>query len=315
MRSAVRPEYTVSRSLPEHAGSVATASRATPTAAESPVRRLIRWRTLAKPCRLCKASLTMHRSLAQHRDRGPDRHLHAGARRGRQRRPRGAARTRRRGRSSGGHPGRRRRFDRCHRRDRRRRRRRGRDRAGVVGSRGRRPAWPCDRRRLRARPSLPSATPTASMRPRSSNDWWRRSSPGTRTTSSARASPATGGRCDRTAGSATSLLTVALSVVARRWITDGQSGYRALSADAARSAEIAHDYNYAQVLTLDLLAKGYRYAEVPISYHFRTHGRSFVRLGPYLRHVVPAVWRMNGRPSVARTDARRGSRPVPRIAD
>ena len=40
-----------------------------------------------------------------------------------------------------------------------------------------------------------------------------------------------------------------------------------------------HDYNYAQVLTLDLLAKGYRYAEVPISYRFREHGRSFVRLG------------------------------------
>jgi hypothetical protein len=43
------------------------------------------------------------------------------------------------------------------------------------------------------------------------------------------------------------------------------------------------------VLTLDLLAKGYRYAEVPISYRFRTTGRSFVRLLPYLRQVVPAV--------------------------
>ena len=52
-----------------------------------------------------------------------------------------------------------------------------------------------------------------------------------------------------------------------------------------------HDYNYAQVLTLDLLAKGFRYAEVPISYRFREHGRSFVRLVPYLRAVVPAVWR------------------------
>ena len=33
-----------------------------------------------------------------------------------------------------------------------------------------------------------------------------------------------------------------------------------------------HDFNYAQVLTLDLLAKGYRYAEVPISYAFRDRG-------------------------------------------
>lgn len=74
-----------------------------------------------------------------------------------------------------------------------------------------------------------------------------------------------------------------------RGLTDGQSGYRALSPAAAADAEVVHDFNYAQVLTLDLLAKGYRYAEVPISYGFRTTGRSFVRLVPYLRQVVPAV--------------------------
>jgi len=87
------------------------------------------------------------------------------------------------------------------------------------------------------------------------------------------------------------VLTALLSLVARRRISDGQSGYRALSPAAAASAEIIHDFNYAQVLTLDLLGKGYRYAEVPISYRFRDHGRSFVRLGPYLRRVVPAVYR------------------------
>jgi len=72
-------------------------------------------------------------------------------------------------------------------------------------------------------------------------------------------------------------------------VTDGQSGYRALSAAAAADACVVHDFNYAQVLTVDLLAKGHRYAEVPISYAFRTTGRSFVRLVPYLRRVVPAV--------------------------
>ena len=87
------------------------------------------------------------------------------------------------------------------------------------------------------------------------------------------------------------VLTWALSVVARRRITDGQTGYRAFSPRAAADAEIIHDYNYAQVLTLDLLAKGYRYAEVPISYRFRTSGKSFVKLGRYLRQVVPAVYR------------------------
>jgi glycosyltransferase involved in cell wall biosynthesis len=85
------------------------------------------------------------------------------------------------------------------------------------------------------------------------------------------------------------VLTAALAIVARRRITDGQSGYRALSPAAASSARIAHDYNYAQVLTLDLLRRGYRYAEVPISYSFREHGRSFVRLDRYLRRVVPAM--------------------------
>ena len=87
------------------------------------------------------------------------------------------------------------------------------------------------------------------------------------------------------------VLTWALRAVTGEPITDGQSGYRALSARAAAEAEIGHDYNYAQVLTLDLLHRGFRYAEVPITYAFRDGGTSFVRLGRYLRHVGPAVWR------------------------
>lgn len=87
------------------------------------------------------------------------------------------------------------------------------------------------------------------------------------------------------------VLTRALSFVARTRITDGQTGYRAFSPAAAASAEIVHDFNYAQVLTLDLLAKGYRMREVPISYHFRTEGESFIKLGRYLRAVGPAVYR------------------------
>lgn len=87
------------------------------------------------------------------------------------------------------------------------------------------------------------------------------------------------------------VLSLVLSVVARRRISDGQSGYRALSYRAAAAAELVHDYNYAQVLTLDLLGKGFRYAEVPINYRFRTEGKTFVRLLPYLRAVIPAVLR------------------------
>ena len=85
------------------------------------------------------------------------------------------------------------------------------------------------------------------------------------------------------------VLTLMLRFIARRPISDGQSGYRAFSREAAADAEIVHDFNYAQVLTLDLIAKGYRYAEMPITYGFRVTGRSFIRLGRYLRHVLPAI--------------------------
>jgi glycosyltransferase involved in cell wall biosynthesis len=110
------------------------------------------------------------------------------------------------------------------------------------------------------------------------------------------------------------VLTRLLSFVARRRdITDGQSGYRALSYDAAAAAEIVHDFNYAQVLTLDLLDKGFRYAEVPITYRFRESGRSFVRLGSYLRAVVPAVYRELNRSVL--DDVGRERRPSGRPVD
>jgi glycosyltransferase involved in cell wall biosynthesis len=86
-------------------------------------------------------------------------------------------------------------------------------------------------------------------------------------------------------------LTAATRWISRQPVTDGQSGYRAFSRQAAEAAELVHDYNYAQVLTLDLVAKGFGYHEVPISYRFRRSGRSFVRLGRYLRAVLPAMWR------------------------
>ena len=86
----------------------------------------------------------------------------------------------------------------------------------------------------------------------------------------------------------------AASTAGRRGVplTDGQSGYRAMSREAAAAAVVAHDYNYAQVLTLDLLGRGFRYLEVPITYAHRQVGRSFVRLPTYLRRVLPTMWRV-----------------------
>jgi hypothetical protein len=61
-----------------------------------------------------------------------------------------------------------------------------------------------------------------------------------------------------------------------RYISDGQTGFRAFSRRALDVAEIIHDYNYAQVLTLDLLRKGMRLAEAPVSYRRRRQGTSFI---------------------------------------
>ncbi len=87
------------------------------------------------------------------------------------------------------------------------------------------------------------------------------------------------------------VLTWMVAFLSRTKVTDGQTGYRAFSPAAAADAEVIHDFNYAQVITLDLIAKGYRYAEVGITYRFRSTGDSFIKLGPYLRRVMPAIYR------------------------
>ena len=81
-----------------------------------------------------------------------------------------------------------------------------------------------------------------------------------------------------------------LCLASGRRITDGQTGFRAFSRRALECAEIIHDYNYAQVLTLDLLKKGMRLKEVPISYSFRTKGKSFIGI-KYLWRVPLAMLR------------------------
>jgi hypothetical protein len=73
--------------------------------------------------------------------------------------------------------------------------------------------------------------------------------------------------------------------------SDGQTGYRALSARALAAARVPHDYNYAQVLTLSLWGAGIEAIEVPIRYRRRVAGRSFVRYPEYLARVAPALWR------------------------
>lgn len=83
--------------------------------------------------------------------------------------------------------------------------------------------------------------------------------------------------------------TLLQSALLRKWIYDGQSGMRAFSRQAMIHAEINHDYNYAQVLTLNLVRKGFRVKEVPISYQVRSKGKSFIKFRAYLTSVIPAI--------------------------
>ena len=84
--------------------------------------------------------------------------------------------------------------------------------------------------------------------------------------------------------------TLLLALLTRRRMTDGQTGMRAFSREAAAAAEVIHDYNYAQVLTLDLLRKGCAFEEIPIRYRLREHGASFVSWR-YPAKVLPAILR------------------------
>jgi glycosyltransferase involved in cell wall biosynthesis len=85
------------------------------------------------------------------------------------------------------------------------------------------------------------------------------------------------------------------SILLLRWIYDGQTGMRAFTRQAAEHAEIIHDYNYAQVITLNLLRKGFRMKEIPIDYQVRTAGESFIKFN-YIFKVLPAMAREMKRP-------------------
>lgn len=86
------------------------------------------------------------------------------------------------------------------------------------------------------------------------------------------------------------------SLLLRKWIYDGQSGMRAFSRQVLEHAEIIHDYNYAQVITLNIIRKGFRMKEVPINYQVRTKGQSFIKFQSYLTSVLPAIIKEMRRP-------------------
>lgn len=86
------------------------------------------------------------------------------------------------------------------------------------------------------------------------------------------------------------------ALLLRKWIYDGQSGMRAFSRHAMEEAEIIHDYNYAQVVTLNLIRKGFRMKEIPIRYQVRKTGESFIKFRSYMTSVLPAILKEMRRP-------------------
>ncbi|WP_423801416.1 glycosyltransferase family 2 protein [Neobacillus sp. SAB-20_R2A] len=90
--------------------------------------------------------------------------------------------------------------------------------------------------------------------------------------------------------------TLLQALLLRKWIYDGQSGMRAFSRQAMMEAEIIHDYNYAQVLTLNLIRKGFRMKEIPIHYQVRKAGESFIKFRAYMTSVLPAIIKEMTRP-------------------
>ena len=104
------------------------------------------------------------------------------------------------------------------------------------------------------------------------------------------------------------------SLLLRRWIHDGQSGMRAFTRQAMQHAEIIHDYNYAQVLTLNLARKGFRVKEVPIPYHVRSTGSSFITFRGYLSSVLPAIWKEWNR-KVERIDIQKNACNLDRLEE
>jgi glycosyltransferase involved in cell wall biosynthesis len=92
------------------------------------------------------------------------------------------------------------------------------------------------------------------------------------------------------------VFTLLQAVLLRKWIYDGQSGMRGFSREAMERAEIIHDYNYAQVITLNLIRQGFRLKEVPITYQVRTKGQSFIKFRQYVTSVIPAVYKEMRRP-------------------
>ena len=87
-------------------------------------------------------------------------------------------------------------------------------------------------------------------------------------------------------------VTWAMNVLFDCYIRDMMTCFKLMPLELYRSLDISsRGFGMEAEITGKLLARRIRPFEVPITYRFRTTGRSFVRPLRYLRKVVPAVWR------------------------
>jgi glycosyltransferase involved in cell wall biosynthesis len=74
-------------------------------------------------------------------------------------------------------------------------------------------------------------------------------------------------------------------------VTDGQTGLMAFHEKYLRVFEIPYDYNETQQLIMDACYKRFRVVEVPVLFHKRTTGKSFVSF-KYPFKVLPAMFKI-----------------------
>ncbi|MBN2367521.1 glycosyltransferase family 2 protein [Candidatus Woesearchaeota archaeon] len=72
-----------------------------------------------------------------------------------------------------------------------------------------------------------------------------------------------------------------MSLMLKRRITDAQTGFRAMSYEAAKDLILIASYTYTQEELIRISKKGYKIKEVPISFRKRKHGRSRLVLSSF----------------------------------
>jgi GT2 family glycosyltransferase len=74
-------------------------------------------------------------------------------------------------------------------------------------------------------------------------------------------------------------------------VTDGQTGLMAFHKRYVEKFEIPSNYNETQQLIMDSVYKGFRVIEVPVDFHPRTTGKSFISF-KYPFKVIPTMFKI-----------------------